>query len=163
MHANRTRRMLIGVGNVFRRDDGVGVEVARQVQEEGLQGVTVLECPGEGGMLMEAWKDCDEVVLVDAVRSGSQPGEIHRLNAIEQPIPSDFFHYSTHAFSVAEAVETARALHTLPARLVIYGVEGKDFGTGVELSPEVADAAVRVARRVVEEFRTGTGKRRCGS
>lgn len=155
MHASRNRRMLTGVGNVFRRHDRVGVEVARRVQEEGLQGVTVLECPGEGGMLMEAWKDCDEVVLVDAVRSGSEPGAIHRLDATSQPVPSDFFHYSTHAFSVAEAVETARALHTLPSHLVIYGVEGKDFGTGVELSPEVAEAAARVARRVVEEFRVG--------
>lgn len=156
MKMNQPRRMLIGVGNVFRRDDGVGVEVARQAQEAGLAGVTVLECPGEGGMLMEAWKDCDEVVLVDAVRSGSKPGAIHRLDAVDQHIPSDFFHYSTHAFSVAEAVEMARALHALPARLIIYGVEGRDFGTGVELSPEVAAAAARVARRVIDEFRKGT-------
>ena len=41
------------------------------------------------------------------VQSGAAPGTIHRLDATETPVPSRFFHYSTHAFSVAQAVELA--------------------------------------------------------
>lgn len=54
---------------------------------------------------------------------------------MENPIPADSFHYSTHTVSVAEAVEMARVMGRLPDRLLIYGIEGADFGSGDGLSP----------------------------
>ena len=101
---------------------------------------------------MEAWKGADAVILVDAVHAGKAPGSVYRLDAHEGPIPANFFHYSTHAFSVAEAVELARALNQLPSRLVIYGIEGRDFEAGGELSHEVAKAAQRVVERVLKDI-----------
>ena len=62
---------------------------------------------------------------------------MHFFDAGNSPIPSDFFNYSTHAFSVAEAVELARALNKLPTRLLIYGIEGVDFSAGIGLTEAV--------------------------
>jgi hypothetical protein len=59
-----------------------------------------------------------------------------------------------HAFSVTEAVELARALQQLPSRLIAYGIEGKNFSSGEQLSPEVAAAVEEVARRVKGELCT---------
>jgi hydrogenase maturation protease len=64
-----------------------------------------------------------------------------------------FFHYSTHAFSVAEAVELARSLDQLPAHLVVYGIEGANFAAGVELSPAVEQAVEAAVERLAQEIR----------
>lgn len=150
----RARVTVLGLGNEFRGDDGVGRVVARRLRETALPGVAVREESGEGAALMDAWKVADAVILVDAVHSGAAPGTIHRLDASRIPVPSRFFHYSTHAFSVAEAVELARALNQLPPRLIIYGVEGKDFAAGEKLSPEVAAAVDELLARVRQEIQS---------
>ena len=73
-----------------------------------------------------------------------------------EEIPRSFFHYSTHAFSVAEAIEMARALGQLPRRLVVYGIEGKNFESGISLSPEIETAAEETAHRVKAELCTSS-------
>lgn len=146
--------LVIGLGNAFRGDDGVGRVVARRLREIALPGVTVREESGEGAALMEAWMDAGAVILVDAVQSGAAPGTIHRLDATRTPVPSRFFHYSTHAFSVAEAVELARALNQLPPHLILYGIEGGDFTAGEQLSPEVAAAVDELLPRIRQEIQS---------
>lgn len=140
--------LVIGIGNLCRGDDGVGRVVARRLRELRLPDVEVREESGEGAALMEAWKNAETVILLDAAQSGAAPGAIHRLDAREGPVPSRFFHYSTHAFSVAEAVELARALDQLPPRLIVYGIEGEDFTAGGKLSPKIGSAVDELVSRV---------------
>jgi hydrogenase maturation protease len=153
-HTDR-RVLVIGVGNAYRRDDGVGLVVARRLQAAVPERVAVREESGEGAALMAAWEGADTALIIDAVHSGAAPGTVRRLEASERAIPADLFHFSTHAVSVADAVELARALGQLPPRLVVYGIEGKDFDAGVGLSPAVEEAARRVVGLVLEEIRSG--------
>ena len=151
--------VIIGVGNEYRSDDGAGIVVARRLRTLFPTGVTVLEESGEGAALMQAWHGADGVLLVDAVRSGAPPGTIHRLDALAASVPTGFFHYSTHAFSVAEAVELARSLDQLPPQLVVYGIEGQNFAAGVEISPAVEQAVEAVIERLAEEVRAALIRR----
>jgi hydrogenase maturation protease len=52
---------------------------------------------------------------------------------------------STHALGVAEAIELARALGRLPARLEVYAIEGARFTAGAGLSPAVEQAVGKLA------------------
>jgi hydrogenase maturation protease len=151
MTAGQPGIVIIGVGNEYRSDDGAGIAVARRLRALFTSGVTILEESGEGAALMQAWQGASWVMLVDAVHSGASPGTIHRLDARAAPMPTGFFHYSTHAFSVAEAVELARSLDQLPAHLVVYGIEGANFAAGVELSPAVEQAVEVVVERLAQE------------
>lgn len=146
--------LIIGLGNEFRSDDGVGRVVARCLRDVALAGVAVREESGEGAALLEAWKEFAAVILVDAVQSGAAPGTIHRFDASRVPVPSRFFNYSTHAFSVAEAVELARALQQLPPQTILYGVEGRNFAAGESLSPEVAAVLDELLDRVRHEIQS---------
>lgn len=107
----------------------------------------VKEQSGEGTSLVESWKGYNRVFIVDAVSSGASSGSIHRLDASET-IPSKFFSCSTHSFGVAEAIELARALNQLPEKLLLYGIEGKNFEPGEILSPEVESAIEEVADEI---------------
>lgn len=139
---------IIGVGNEFRGDDAVGPVAARCLANLGLPGVEVEVASGEGADLMERWKGADTVILIDAVRSGAPPGTVHRIDASRETVPGSFFSYSTHAFSVAEAVELARRLGLLPKGVTLYGIEGLDFSTGQGLTPPVEEALGNVVREI---------------
>ncbi len=146
------KRLLIGIGNPFRRDDGVGIQVAEKIRAMGLAGVDVYTLSGEGTALMESWRDAEQVVIVDAVRSKATPGKIHEIDASLVRVPSEFFHYSSHAFGVAEAIELSRILKQLPPRVNVIGIEGKDFSEGIGFTPEVQVAAEQVTARIESLF-----------
>lgn len=141
--------LVIGVGNRFRRDDGVGPAVLDalrgRVPEEGL-----VECDGEPARLLDAWSGQDHVVLVDAARTGAPPGTCRCLAVGPgTPLPSAR-PASTHAAGVGEAWALGQALDRLPGRLVVVAVEVGDLGDGPGLSAEVAAAVPVAAARVLE-------------
>jgi len=148
------RILVIGVGNEYRSDDAAGLVVARRLRQLSLGNVTVIEASGEGTDLMESWKGADTVIIVDAASSGAKPGRIHRIDARAQRIPTGLLRYSTHAFSVGEAVELARAMNRLPPRMVIYGIEGERFDEGTVLSRAVQGSVDIVVDLVLRQLRT---------
>ena len=143
--------LIIGVGNPFRGDDAAGLLAVRRLKSAGLGSAQIMEHSGEGASLMEAWKGARAVILIDAVSSGGRPGTIYRLEPASKPLPAEMFQGSTHAFSIPQAIEMSRALNELPRQVVIFGIEGKNFQAGTELSAEVNGALPELVRRVLEE------------
>jgi len=149
---NLQKVLVIGIGNEYRSDDGVGLVVAREIHKKLVPSVTVKEESGEGAALMDLWQGYQNVIIVDAVSSGAKPGTIFKIDANIEMIPAKFFHYSTHAFSLTEAIELARTMNTLPPKLLVYGIEGANFSAGVDISPPVKEAANQVIEQIVGEF-----------
>ncbi len=153
--------LVIGIGNEYRRDDAVGLIVARRLKARGGDGVSIVEHSGEGAALMALWREATisaqtqqkplGVIVIDAIRSGGEAGTVFRFEAHTAIIPTQFFHYSSHAFGLAEAIELARALQQLPPRLIVYGIEGKDFAAGAGLSPRVEKSVPAVVDRVWQD------------
>ena len=144
--------LIIGVGSPYRCDDSVGLIIVKSLEYIQSKQVRLIEHSGEGSDLMDVWKNYNYIFLIDAVQSGKPPGTIHRINAREEKVPTEFFHYSTHAFGVAEAVEMARALGEFPENLFIYGIEGKNFNMGHDMSPSVKISAKIVEKMLKEEI-----------
>ena len=144
--------IVIGIGNEFRGDDAAGLLVVRRLKKKQPAGVELQEQSGEAIALMEAMDGADAVILVDAVQSGAEAGQIHRYDASEQAMPAQFMRCSTHNFSVHDAIEMARALEKLPSRLMVYGIEGLHFEHGSELTSAVQTAVVVAAQRIEEEL-----------
>jgi hydrogenase maturation protease len=143
-------KLVIGVGNINRGDDGLGAYVAKRLLEQIGPEVRVVTHLG-GADLFELWSQADSVIIVDAVSSGAEPGMVHRLDANDGPLPSNLFASSTHALGVSEAVELARVLDRMPQKMIIFGVEAKQFSPGVGISPELEPAIEHVVERVIEE------------
>jgi hydrogenase maturation protease len=150
--------LIVGIGNPYRGDDAAGPIALRRLGERAIEGVAFREESGEGAALMESWKGYNRTILLDAVSSEAPPGTIHRFDAGTGPLPRQPFRHSTHAFGLVEAVELARAMGRLPERLIVYGIEGKDFKAGEKLSPEVERSIESLVDRVVEEIGNGVGR-----
>jgi hydrogenase maturation protease len=148
-----SRRVVVGVGNAFRGDDGAGLAVAERLRGRLPEDVDVTECEQEPSRLIDAWRDAGAAVVVDAVASGAEPGTLHRFDPSRDSVPATVFRASTHAFGVGEAIELSRALGTLPPRVVVYGIEGADFDAGTGLTAPVAEAVERTAAAVLDDLR----------
>ncbi|GAQ50359.1 hydrogenase maturation protease [Streptomyces acidiscabies] len=147
--------VVIGVGNEFRHDDGVGWAVIARLRERAKQrslppGTVLTTCDGDPGRLIGLWDGATLAVVVDAAHAHpGTPGRVHRLELdggrLAPPSAT-----SSHGLGLGEAVELARILDRLPEHVIVYAVEGADGSFGTGLSPAVA-AAVPVVARAVEE------------
>lgn len=139
---------VIGCGNVHRSDDAAGVLVAERLRE---LGVPADVQPGSAFELVETWYKDEDVILVDAVVTGAAVGTVRLWDGRAPKVPSNP-QVSSHGFGVAEAINLARILQLLPRSLRIYGIEGKNFGIGEAVSPEVLNSVEKVAQQIAADY-----------
>ncbi len=145
--------VVIGVGNRFRRDAGVGPAVIDRLRSIGLEHVVLAESDGEAAALIMLWDQQRLAILVDAMQADPpHPGRVHRL-VVPRPAVERIRAVSAHAADVGNALETARSTGRLPYRLVVFGIEAADLGEGKGLSPAVQRAADAVAGEIALEVR----------
>jgi hydrogenase maturation protease len=144
------RPLILGCGNRQRGDDAAGILVAEQLRA---LGIAAEVCTGEVTELMDAWSGADDVIVIDAVVTGAPAGAVHVWDGRRLPAFATSTG-STHGLGVAQAIELARALDCLPARLRVYGIEGKRFEIGSQVSPEVE----RAIEEVVGQIAAKTGR-----
>ena len=145
--------LVVGVGNPYRCDDRIGLMIAEQLRKILPKQVEVISHNSEGVSLIDLWKNFDCVYLVDAVSSGGALGKVYRFDAIAKPLPENFFkNYSTHSFDIPATIALAKNLNSLPQKLIIYGVESKDFRMDSQISDEVSKAGLKVFRYIKKEI-----------
>jgi hydrogenase maturation protease len=143
---------VIGIGNEFRGDDGLGLFAARELSRRAIDGLRVIELNGEGASLMEAWRDSDRVVVIDAASSGGVPGTLYRFDVSTEKVPGHLFMYSSHSFGLVQAIEMAREVHRLPRIMVVYAIEGERFEHGAGLSRSVLKSIPRLVTMVERDM-----------
>ncbi len=147
---------VIGIGNPDRGDDGVGRAVARRLSEVA-PGLDVVEQTGEATALLAAMEGAARVFFIDACVSGVAAGTIRRFDLAEAPLPPLRPSVSSHGFGLAEALQLAAALGQMPARCVVYAIEGADFAHGAPLSAPARAAVEEAVNRLAAELTEGQG------
>lgn len=158
------RIIVAGMGNVLRRDDGFGVQVAQRLkQADSLPAnVTVIEV-GIGGISLVqellAPPGFDVLLLVDATERDGPPGQIYileaevpELNTFPEEIRRDFL-ADMHFAVPSRALVLAKALNALPPKTMIIGcqpdvVDDYAIGLSEPVALGVEKALVQVTRLV---------------
>jgi hydrogenase maturation protease len=141
---------VIGVGNEYRGDDGIGPVVVGCLSERELPPqVHVCSHDGEPMSLVASWEISDIIILIDAVDCGAPPGTIFRLDGEKIRPASGLVAGSSHDLGVAQAISLARALGRLPRTLIVFGVQGEQFTLNSSLSPSVREVVETLANQVV--------------
>lgn len=145
------RVVVIGYGNPYRGDDAAGLIVTGILRRYLPSFADIRSITSDGTALLDAWRDADAAILVDAVVSDSEPGTVHRMTALPEPEQTMRF-ASSHSFGLADAVGLARTLDLLPQRMVIYGIEAGQFEEGAGLTEAVEAAVLKVATEIAADF-----------
>ncbi len=142
---------VIGCGNPNRSDDGAGLAVMEALRARALErpGVRLFDAGTDGMSVIYAARGAQTLIIVDAARSGSTPGDVFELpgSEIDRAPPRSF---SLHDFRWDHAVFAGRRTYgeRFPTDVVVLLIEAGSVELGLGLSPSVASAVTRVADRV---------------
>lgn len=144
---------VIGVGNVWRGDDAVGLQAVRRLRERLGPSVEVVEAEGDGLAILDLMEGIDHVILIDAVQGEGRPGTTVRLDLSTETRWGALIPCSTHAIGIADAIDLARTLGRLPKQIILYGIEIESVDSGVSLSGSVREGLDIVVEQVYQEVR----------
>jgi hydrogenase maturation protease len=145
--------VVLGLGNPLMGDDGLGLAVlARLVEERQFSPPVQLVDGGTWGMnLLPIIEDAESLVLLDAIRTGAEPGTVIELE--RAALPRYLAHkLSPHQIDLKEVLALAELRGTLPDATVAIGAEPAEIELMFHLSPclerRVGDLALAVVNRL---------------
>jgi len=142
---------VVGIGNILRADDGVGVRVIEALERSGFGQDADLYDGGTSPLdMLGVFVDHEVVVIVDCVRAGGRPGTLYRLTPEELGSTESSARFA-HGVGVVEALGLARELGSR-ASVVLVGVEPEHTGWSLELSPSVEASVAAVVDLVRGEI-----------
>ncbi|HSB65284.1 MAG TPA: hydrogenase maturation protease [Anaerolineales bacterium] len=149
------KTIVVGLGNPILGDDGVGWQIASELQKiKPLPKDVTIECLAIGGIsLMEVLIDYDRAIIVDSiVTQQASLGNITLQKLEELPNPSSGHMSSAHDTSLIEALQMGRALGAnLPNDISVITVEShKVYEFSEELTPEVASAVPKALEIILD-------------
>jgi hydrogenase maturation protease len=144
--------LVMGVGNILLRDEGVGVRIIEAMGGVRLPDTVEILDVGTGALdIMDIIANREKVIIIDVVNAGGEPGAVYRFTpediAILSPTP-----VSVHQFDIPGTLNMAALAGCLPQQVVIFGIEPKRVGWGLELSPEVAAIIPRVIELITSKL-----------
>jgi hydrogenase maturation protease len=143
--------IIIGVGNRWRRDDIAGIAVLDELASRVDDNVELVESDGEPTRLIDAFAQAPQVIMVDAVVTGAEPGTVHRFTDTQLPDRMGIGQ-SSHLVGLMGTIELGKLLGKLPNGLVLIGIEATDFDNGEGMTDAVAAGVTRAAQLVLSEL-----------
>jgi len=149
--------LVLGLGNILLRDEGVGVRVVQAMAAAALPpGIEVFDGATAGVDLVDVLADRRKVVVIDAMDGEDAPGTVRRL-APEDLAPRCDGGLSLHEVGLMEALTLARHMGRLPAEVVIFGIKPEVVEPGLKLSPRLSALVPRIVELVLEEVGSTIG------
>jgi hydrogenase maturation protease len=161
--SSRKRTVIVGVGNVLLKDEGVGVHVARALQQMSLaspEGEVEVVDGGTSPDAFDSAEGADKLIIVDAACGGGEPGAVYRF-APDWLSQEPKLLTSLHDLGLLDSLRMMESVGNPPRDTVIIGVEPAEVDWGLELTPIVRGKLPDVVRLVVEE--AGAKDKLCGS
>lgn len=148
---------VIGCGNPNRRDDGAGLEVIRLLNSRrtfiGNHQVHMLDAGTDGMAVMFAARGCTSLIVVDACRTGVEPGTLFEVpgQELESKLPHSF---NLHDFRWNHALYAGRQIYKdkFPKDVTAYLIEARHLEFGIGLSSEVSQATHRAAEKIEQNI-----------
>jgi hydrogenase maturation protease len=148
--ADKNRKVVLGLGNILNRDEGLGVFCLDPVRErlKDRPDVEVLDGGVLGMSLLPIVESSGHLLILDAVDAGNPPGTVVELAEDEIPLFSHL-KLSWHQLSFQEVLQFATVRGNLPAHLRLVGAQPADVSIGVGLSPVVQAIVPKITDRAV--------------
>ena len=144
------RTLVIGVGNLLRTDDGVGIHLINRLSKIDPERDTLDAAMGSIEIL-EAMKGYERVIIVDSIETGVEPGTIYRVNLTSGEDPPVITH--SHGTDIRTILELGRQLYGdgMPKDIILIAIEAEDTTTiNDKLTKRVQRAMDDVLQQILE-------------
>ncbi|WP_045217443.1 NiFeSe hydrogenase maturation protease [Desulfonatronovibrio magnus] len=146
--------LVMGIGNILLRDEGVGVYCMQTLQKE--------EWPenvffADGGTftqdLFYLFEKYDHLLVLDAVRGGKEPGSMYRLEE-KDLVHNKKQQVSLHDIDLLDSLRMAELLGSKPT-LTVMGIEPQEIAWEMGMTPtleKVFPDFVELTRREIHKI-----------
>ena len=146
---SRASVLVMAVGNILRRDDGFADAVLKALEGEELPaGVELFDAGTSIIELMDVFRDRDKLIVIDAIDGGGSPGTLYRFS----PQEVDSEAVALHDIHQLEALSLGELIDCTPGEAVVIGVQPKELGLGIGLSPELVDVVPKAIELIKKEI-----------
>lgn len=156
--------LVLGVGNLLLRDEGLGIHVIRSLQSqfEVSSDVQVVDGGTAGTSLLDSILGCDHLIVADAARMCAPVGTVARFAGDDLSV-CFAEKQSAHDWGLCEILLQARLLGHQPSVVVIAAEPADIESWNLDLTPELAAKLPELVDCVVREIEAVGGQvtRRC--
>lgn len=150
----KTDIKIIGFGNKFRCDDGIGpliIEELEKLEISKNKNIEIINGSTSGSDLILHLKECPRIIIIDAVDAGQDKGKVICINEkdIEKFIDKNANSLSLHDLDLGDILKLSRALK-IKSDITIIGIKPINIGFGEELSPEVSERIPEIISKIME-------------
>lgn len=131
--------VVLGMGNLLRRDEGVGIRALQRLEELYMlpPAVRLVDGGTLGLELLSYLEDADRALVLDATLSDEGPGTLVQISG--DAVPAYFgMRTSPHEIALPDLLAVARLRGVTPPELVLVGIHPASIELGWELSDTVA-------------------------
>ena len=147
------KNIVIGVGNVLFKDEGVGIYAAHYLRENyDFEGdLEIMDGGTLGFKLMTFFQEYDNVIILDTVSVEDEPGSIFRL-------PSDVllgmgqYRKTAHEVEIVEMLEICSVLEK-HAQVTILGIIPEDIeSVKIGLTPKIEESFMDLINQTLKDI-----------
>jgi len=156
--------LILGIGNLLMRDDGIGIHVAQRMKDMTLPpDVEVID----GGMLVLEYlyliEGREKVIVIDAIKTDDSPGTIYRYKNGEIEKKRKDFSLTPHEAAFMKNLNASYLLGTNPEEVIFIGIRPADTGESdlkldTNLSPTLEKKVPEIIEMVMKEIMMKGGK-----
>ena len=143
--------VVIGVGNLLLKDEGIGVHVAQALQNMDIPEHVRIIDGGTSPDLIAYSEAGDKLIIIDAAKAGDKPGTIYRFHPGDLA-SEDGKMFFAHELGVEQSLKILNLLGNKPREIVVIGIEPKEIDWGTELSVELQQKIPEIVKVVLEEI-----------
>ena len=146
------KTVIIGIGNLILKDEGVGIHVIKKLEAIELPpGVEVIDGGTDAVELLSMFQDFERIIVIDALKAGGEPGTIYK--ATPEDIMNDCNRsLSLHEVGLLDVLGMAKQLGG-HGEVVIIGVEPKEITYSMELTSEIEAKIPNIIDAVLAELK----------
>jgi hydrogenase maturation protease len=146
--------LILGIGNILMRDEGVGIHVISRLEKEELKGIDILDGGTGGFHLLEILQSYKTVIIVDASLDAFPPGHVRILRPeYAEDFPKQL---SAHEFGLRDLIDSALVLGYLP-EVYLVAISISNFRElGMALSSEAESSipeAIQCIKRIINSLK----------
>lgn len=152
--SNKAKRILvIGMGNILMQDEGVGVRAVEELENRYHipEQVTVIDGGTTGMELFEPIRECDQLVVADAVNTGAPYGTLVRIANADIPA---FFQtkLSNHQLGLSDLLALLQLKDAVPEHVAIIGMVPHSLENRLGLTEEATAGLDKMVEMLVQEL-----------
>lgn len=125
--------VILGIGNILLKDDGIGIHVVKQIEDEKFPSTIEVVDGGTSTLdTLSYFLGCKKVIVIDSLKAGYEPGTIYKIK------PEEIKNYkrenlSIHDVQILDVVKLANMYDKYPD-VIIFGIEPKEISFDTEMT-----------------------------